>query len=140
MLILTDSKGTPLAASEPIAGNHNDAYELSGHLRKMLDDIDKSDISTAGLFLNADARFDTKDFREYCLSKDIIGNIAINPRNGNYEENLFDELLYKCRFVIERTNAWLDAFKILLVSFETNQIHWKALHFIAFTVILSRQL
>jgi transposase len=55
-------------------------------------------------------------------------------------EHLFDELLYKCRFVIERTNAWLDAFKAVLVRFETNKIHWKALNLLAFCVILLRQL
>ena len=140
MLILADSQGIPISASDPIAGNHNDAYELKEQVKIMLSDIEKSDINTTGLFLNADAGFDSKDFREYCVSKDIIGNIAINPRNGNNEENLFDELLYKCRYVIERTNAWLDAFKTLLVRFETNKTHWKALHFIAFVVILSRQL
>lgn len=39
--------------------------------------------------------------------------------------HLFDELLYKCRFVIERTNTWLDAFKAILVRFETNAITGK---------------
>jgi hypothetical protein len=34
----------------------------------------------------------------------------------------------------------LDAFKAILVRFETNAIHWKALHYIAFMVILIRQL
>ena len=28
MLIITDSQGIPLACSEPISGNHNDAYNL----------------------------------------------------------------------------------------------------------------
>ena len=60
-----------------------------------------------GKFLNADSGFDSKDFSAYCVSKDIIGNIAINLRNENNEEYLFDDLLYKCRFVIERTNAWM---------------------------------
>ena len=54
--------------------------------------------------------------------------------------HLFDELLYKCRFVIERTNAWLDAFKAILVRFETNAIHWEALNILAFCVILLGQL
>ena len=48
---------------------------------------------------------------------------------------IFDELLYKARFVIERTNAWTDAFKAILIRFETNKIHWKALNLLAFCVI-----
>jgi len=42
-----------------------------------------------GKFLNADSGFDSKDFSAYCVSKDIIGNIAINLRNENNEEYLF---------------------------------------------------
>lgn len=140
MLIITDSKGIPIASSGAIAGNHNDAYGLKENVKEMLAAIEKSDIKTEGLFLNADAGFDSKEFRECCVSRDIIGNIAINKRNGNTEEYLFDDLLYQCRFVIERTNAWLDAFKALLVRFETNKIHWKALHYMAFAIILLRQL
>jgi hypothetical protein len=37
-------------------------------------------------------------------------------------------------------NAWLDAFKALLIRFETKLNHWMALHFLAFTVLLSRKL
>ena len=140
MLIITDSRGVPVVCSEAISGNHNDAYGLKENVEKMIHSLEASNIAVDGLFLNADSGFDSKEFREYCVGKDIVGNIAINPRNGNNEDYLFDDLLYKCRFVIERTNAWLDAFKALLVRFETNKNHWKALHLLAFTVILLRQL
>lgn len=140
MLIITDSKGTPLSCSDPIAGNHNDAHDLVKTFDKMVLDIQKSDIQTKGLFLNADAGFDTTEFRSYCFKNDIIDNIDQNKRNGNQGEYLFDSLLYKCRFVVERTNAWLDAFKALLVRFETNEIHWKALNLLGFCMILLRQL
>lgn len=92
------------------------------------------------MFLNADAEFDVKDFRVYCYQQEIVENIDQNLRNGDVEERLFDEVLYKCRFVVERTNAWLDAFKAVLVRFRTNAMHWKALNFMAFCVILLRQL
>lgn len=140
MLILTDSQGIPIACSEPMAGNHNDAYELEKNVGKMLNKIQSSNISTDGLFLNADAGFDTEDFRKFCYKNDIFDNIDMNTRNGQENDHIFDELLYKCRFVIERTNAWLDAFKALLVRFETNQVHRKALNLLAFCVILLRQL
>lgn len=41
--------------------------------------------------------------------------------------------------IVERTNARLNAFKAILVRFETN-VHWKALNRMAFCVILLRQL
>ncbi len=140
MLIMADNRGIPIVCSDAISGNHNDSYQLKENVAKMIHSLKASNIEVNGLFLNADAGFDTKEFRAYCSDKDIIGNIAVNPRNGNNQIYLFDELLYKCRFVIERTNAWLDAFKVLLVRFETNKIHWKALNILAFTVILLRQL
>jgi transposase len=140
MLILTDSKGIPLACSEAMSGNHNDAFELEKNVGEMLNGIRSSNINTEGLFLNADAGFDIEDFRRFCYNNDIVDNIDMNKRNGKEDNHIFDELLYKCRFVVERTNAWLDAFKAILVRFETNQIHWKALNLLAFCVILLRQL
>jgi transposase len=140
MLIITDSNGIPLTCGEPVAGNHNDAYKLEQTVAQMLKNIKQSNISTDGLFLNADAGFDTNDFREFCIANEIIPNIDVNKRNGGEKEYLFDDLLYKCRFVVERTNAWMDAFKAILVRFETNKIHWKSLNILAFIVILLRQL
>ena len=140
MLILADNRGTPLVCSEAISGNHNDAYELENTVENMLQGLRKSNINTDWLFLNADAWFDTEGFRLYCYKNDIIDNIDKNKRNGSKADHLFDELLYKCRFVVERTNAWLDAFKAILVRFETNKIHWKALNILASCVILLRKL
>jgi len=141
-LIITDSQGIPLACSEPIAGNHNDAVELVKNFRSMMKSIVLADIPIKDLFLNADSGFDTASFRSYCYANDIFDNIDKNKRNGNSFEPymVFDELLYKTRFVIERTNAWLDAFKAILVRFETNNSHWKALMLLAFSVILLRKL
>lgn len=140
MLILTDNQGIPLTCSDPIAGNHNDAFNLVPTVQKMITELEASEIRTDGLFLNADSGFDTEEFRGYCSEVDIEGNIDRNKRNGVLGEYLFDDLLYKCRFVVERTNAWLDAFKAILVRFETNAIHWKALNLLAFCVILLRKL
>jgi transposase len=141
MLIITDSCGIPVAGSDVIDGHRNDVYEPEKHVEMMRVNIEKSNIPTEGLFLNADAGFDTKNFRSYCFSKDIIANIALNSRNGDNDiETIFDDKLYEARYVIERTNAWMDGFKALLVRFETHKIHWKSLILLAFTVILLRQL
>ncbi len=140
MLILTDSQGIPLTCSAPIEDNHNDAFNLVPTVQKMITVLETSNIRTDGLFLNADAWFDTEKFRGYCSEVEIMGNIDKNKRNGTTKDYLFDDLLYKRRFVVERTNARLDAFKAVLVRFETNTIHWKALNLLAFCVILLRKL
>jgi len=117
MLIITDSQGIPLACSDPVSGNHNDAFELEKTVARMVEDIQKADIRTDGLFLNADSGFDTEGFRSYCGENEIVRNIDHNKRNNRERVHLFDELLYTRRFVIERTNAWLDAYKAILVRF-----------------------
>ncbi len=141
-LIITDSQGIPVACSNPIAGNHNDAFNLVKTFSKMIHSIQLAGIPINGLFLNADSGFDTTDFRSYCYENEIFDNIDKNKRNGDFYESktVFDELLYKTRFVIERTNAWLDAFKAILIRFETNDLHWKGLFLLAFSVILLRKL
>ena len=140
MLIITDNQGIPLTCSDPISGKHNDAFNLVETVDNMFLKIQWSNIRIDGLFLNADAGFDTEDFRAFCFKNEIVDNIDKNKRNGDKSDHLFDDLLYKCRFVVERTNAWLDAFKAILIRFETNQIHWKALNLMAFCVILLRKL
>jgi len=97
-----------------------------------------------GVFLNADSGFDAQTLREKCSEKQIEANIEINERNNKQQQSdnyiYFDELLYKRRFVIERMNAWIDAFKALLIRFETTIKAWMTLHFLAFSVLLCRKL
>ncbi|MEL7124227.1 MAG: IS5/IS1182 family transposase, partial [Bacteroidota bacterium] len=75
-----------------------------------------------------------------CYTNDIIANVDFNKRNSKNIDNqpLLDDLLYKERFCVERTNAWIDAFKTLMVRFETRQHTWLSLHYIAFALILLR--
>ena len=90
--------------------------------------------------MNADSGFDSKELREICESRNIHANIDFNTKNSKNTDNqpLLDDLLYKERFSVERTNAWIDAFKTLLVRFETTTINGMSLHYIAFTLILLR--
>lgn len=143
MLFLTDCQGIPVACSQPLAGNHHDSFNLEEEFEGMMEQLRRSDIRTEGLFLNADSGFDTMEFRKFCLSHEIFDNIDRNKRNGSDEDTgftVFDELLYKQRFAIERTNAWMDAFKAVLIRFETKNIHWKSLNIIASIAILLRYL
>lgn len=140
-LFLTDKNGLPIVMSEPIAGNHNDIFEIENHLQKMVDDIHAIGINPDGLFMNADAGFDSKKLRTICEANGIIANIAFNKRNSKSVDNeyLLDDKLYKERYVIERTNAWIDAFKNLLVRFETKTETWANLHYLAFMLIFLRK-
>ena len=63
----------------------------------------------AAFFCNIDAGFDGKELRSAMFSHSIIPNVCPNPRNGGEakEDWLYDEEMYKGRWKIERTNAWM---------------------------------
>jgi hypothetical protein len=49
--------------------------------------LSQAGIDVKGLFLNADAGFDSKEFRAICEQKEIIANIPRNPRNEKETES-----------------------------------------------------
>lgn len=137
-LFLSDKDGQPLSMATPQAGNHNDLYEIQQLFKEMCTLLEDAGLDLRGVFLNADAGFDAAELREVCQEKEMEVNIAQNKRNANEpneEYVYFDEELYKQRYVIERTNAWLDGFKSLLVRYEVKFTTWMAAHFMAFVIL-----
>ena len=135
-LYLSDRQGLPLAISEPLAGNHNDLHDIEVQFEVVTGTLEQANISVEGLFLNADAGFDSKDFRKSCNSKDINANICFNKRNGNKDrDEYFDPERYKQRYAIERTNAWMDSFRSLLNRFDTTVASWIGFNYLSCIVI-----
>src|SRR6056297_656558 len=136
-LFLTDRQGLPLAMSEPVSGNHNDLFDIEVQFEVVTATLDRADIKTEGLFLNADAGFDSKDFRRACARRDINANICFNKRNGSADDRdeYFDQDLYHQRYAVERTNAWIDSFRSLLNRFDTTIESWKGFNYLSFIVI-----
>ena len=140
-LYLTDRQGLPLAMSEPVAGNHNDIYDIEVQFEVVTATLEQADIAVNGLFLNADAGFDSKDFRESCERKEINANICFNKRNGNNDrDEYFDKVLYDQRYAVERTNAWMDSYRSLLNRFDTTIESWKGFNYLAFIVIALKKI
>lgn len=71
-LFLTDRQGLPLAMSEPISGNHYDLYDIEVHFEEIVSILEEAEISIDGLFLNADAGFDSEYFRAKCENKKFL--------------------------------------------------------------------
>lgn len=140
-LYLTDNQGIPIAMSSPVSGNHHDLYQIDCHLDELFQTLEKANISTDGLFVNADAGFDAKEFRNKCYEYGVIPNTSVNPRNGvNDELIIFDNVLYVQRYTIERTNAWMDSYRTLLNRFDTTVSSWKAFNYIAFMAIFLKKI
>ncbi|GHT70145.1 IS5 family transposase [Bacteroidia bacterium] len=142
-LFLTDRQGLPLALSSPIAGNHHDLYQIERALKDMFDTVSSAGIAIDGLFINADSGFDSKEFRLTCFREGIHANVDFNRRNSNGNEDddyLLDEMLYKERYSIERTNAWMDSFRSILNRFDVTVTSWESFNYIAFIVILLKKI
>lgn len=140
-LYFCDRQGLPLAMSEPQKGNHADLYEIAQRVDELAAQLRECGLRTEGLFNNADAGFNAKSFRAALESHEIIANICHNPRNGEpAEDYLFDDELYKERFVIERTNAWMDGFRSILIRFDTTVSSWKGWNYLAFAVVFLKKI
>lgn len=139
---LTDRQGIPLAMSEPTAGNHNDLYNIEIQFEEITSTLEEAEIPVKGLFMNADAGFDSKEFRDCCEKKEINANICFNKRNGESSDRdeYFDQELYDERYSIERTNAWLDSFRSLLNRFDITKTSWIGFNYLAFMIIVIKKL
>ena len=60
IFFVCDNKGQMITMGSPKAGNHNDLYEIEEVLKEILAFLEEAGIEHKGLFLNADARFDSK--------------------------------------------------------------------------------
>jgi len=52
--------------SEPVSGSHNDIFDTEVVFDGIVRSLRRAKIPTKGLFVNADAGFDSKNFREMC--------------------------------------------------------------------------
>lgn len=139
ILPLSDAKGHIIGLSQVLAGNHNDAYNLKASLQKAFSSLKHLGLDIKAAFFNADSAFDTKAARKVCFNHGLIPNIPENkrgrkkPKRGR--KRLFNKDVYKHRFVAERSFAWIDKFRTLLIRFERKDTYFLGAHFIAFAMI-----
>jgi hypothetical protein len=143
-LPITDYNGSIVATTGLIAGNHNDAYHLKNHLQNAFKSMKRLGLVIQGAFFNADKAFDTRDARKSCFNHGIIPNMDEKKRNRKAvkrgRKGLFNAEIYKYRFTSERTFAWIDKFKALLIRFDRKYAYFLGAHFIAFAMINLRHI
>ncbi len=136
---MTDKNGAIIATTGIIAGQHNDSYELIQKLKNVFNDMNRCGLDYKGAMFNADSSFDTRAARKLLWNRGVIPNIPENKRNRKTvkrgRKRHYKHDVYKNRFVSERTFAWIDKFKTLLVRFERKAAHCLGFHYIAFTLI-----
>lgn len=139
ILPITDANGYIVACTGVIAGNHNDAFNLKTHLQAAFRSMKRLGLTIAGAFFNADSAFDTRQARQVCFSYGVIPNIAENRRNRKTpkrgRKRLFNAQVYKRRFANERSFAWVDKFRAVLIRFDRKDAHFLGAHHIVFAMI-----
>ncbi len=144
ILPITDVNGYVVASTGIVAGNHNDAYQIKAHLQTAFKTMKGWGLCIAGSLFNADSAFDTRDARKVCFNHQVVPNMIENKRNRQStkrgRKRYFDTQVYKQRFVSERSFAWIDKFRALLIRFDRTDFRFLAAHHLAFALINLRHL
>lgn len=144
ILPITEAHGYVIASTGIIAGHHHDAFDLKRHLQHAFGQLKQQGFPLKGVYFNADSAFDTLAARKVCFNYGLIPNIAENKRNRKRakrgRKRLFDPVIYKRRFTSERSFAWIDKFRALLVRFDRLDQVFLGAHHLAFAMINLRHL
>jgi transposase len=144
ILPITDAQGYVVASTGIVAGNHHDAFCLKAQLQSAFKAIKRLGLLIDRAFFNADSAFDTRDGRKVCFNHGVIPNIAENKRNRQTpkrgRKRLFNADVYKRRFTSERSFAWIDKFRALLIRYDRKDANFLGGHHLAFAMINLRHL
>lgn len=137
---MTDAHGYIVASTNLLAGHHNDAYHLKSHLQAAFRWLRAQRLSIRGAYFNADASFDIREARKTCFNHGLTPNIPENRRNRHGPKRgrprLFNADVYAHRFFTsERSFAWIDKFRALLIRFDRRDVYFLNAHYIAFAMI-----
>ena len=92
-----------------------------------------------GAYLNLDGGCDSAHNRTCMFNAGLIPNIKENPRNRKTpkrgRKRLFNEAIHALRMRVERTFAWEDKFKRLLLRFERIQQRHYGMKLLGYTLI-----
>jgi transposase len=119
--------------------NTSDMVLLPEGLKSLKLVAKKVGLDLTGAYLNLDSGFDSKHNRKCIFNAGMIPNIKENPRNRKSpkrgRKRLFNEAIHALRTHVDRTFAWEDKFKRLLLRFERIQQRHYGMKLLAYTLI-----
>jgi len=96
-------------------------------------------VDLQGAYLNLDGGFDSARNRKCIFNAGLIPNIKENPRNRKTtkrgRKRFFNAAIHALRLCVERTFAWEDKCKRLLLRFERIQQRHYGMKLMAYTLI-----
>ena len=100
-------------------------------------------VDLRGAYVNLDGGFDSRHNRKMIFNAGMIPNIKENPRHRKTtkrgRKRFFNEAIHALRMHVERTFAWEDKFKRLLLRFERMQQRHYGMKLMAYTLINLRE-
>ncbi len=139
VIAIIDNNGSVLAPL-PVAPVHEtDMILLPKGLKALKQIAKKVGLDLRGTSLNLDGGFDSAHNRKCIFHAGMIPNIKEHPRNRKTtkrgRKRLFNETIHALRMRIERTVAWEDKFKRLLLRFERIQQRHYGMKLMAYTLM-----
>jgi len=139
IITIVENKGYVLAPFPVAPVNVNDCILLPGSLSELMRVVRSMGLSAKGTILNLDGVFDSKKNRKAIFNRGMVPNIPENKRNRKKTKpgpkRMFNAAIHELRLTVERTFAWEDKFKRLLLRFERIQSRHLSFKLIAYALI-----
>ena len=142
-MAITDNNGYVVSPLPVAPVNETDMVLLPDGLNTLKKVANRIGLNLRGAYLNLDGGFDSARNRKCIFNAGLIPNIKDNPRNRKTtkrgRKRLFNEAIHALRMRVERTFAWEDKFKRLLLRFERMQQRHYGMKLMAYTLINLRE-
>ena len=143
VLAIIDNNGYVLAPLPVAPVNEADTVLLPEGVKALKRVARLTGLDLIGSYLNLDGGFDSRRNRKAIFNAGLIPNIKENPRNRTTtkrgRKRWFNAAIHALRERVERTFAWEDKFKRLLLRFEHFQRRHYGMKLMAYTLINLRQ-
>ena len=143
VIAIIDNNGYVLAPLPVAPVNEVDMVLLPDSLKALKRVAKLMGLDLDKAYLNLDGGFDSKHNRKVIFNAGMIPNIKENPRNRKTtkrgRKRLFNKAIHALRDRVERTFAWEDKFKRLLLRFEHIQYRHYGMKLMAYTLINVRR-
>jgi hypothetical protein len=143
-MAITGNHGYVLAPVPVAPVNETDMILFPKGLHALKPVAKEVGLDLRGAYVNLDGGFDSARNRKMIFNAGMIPNIKENPRNRKCpkggHKRLFNATIHALRLCVERTFAWEDKFKRLLLRFERIQQRHYGMKLMAYTLINLRSL
>jgi transposase len=143
VIAIIDNHGYVLAPLPVAPVNEADTVLLPEGLKALKRVAKLAGLDLDKAYLNLDGGFDSARNRKAIFNARLIPNIKENPRNRKApkrgRKRLFNKAIHALRDRVERTFAWEDKFKRLLLRFERIQRRHYGMKLMAYTMINVRR-